>query len=478
MSVAGWARGGEEGDRWFGPMVDRLRELRSHGDPGVRELFGLDAPVSVARAPGRLDVMGGIADYSGSLVLELPLARATYAAIQPQPAPRCDVLSLRDEGVSRFGVALEDLMAGGRLATPESLRDEVAGSETDGWAAYVLGLVHYCLHRHDPPTEPAGFRLLIASEVPEGKGVASSAALEVSAMTAITHHLGITMPAEEMARASQWVENRVVGAPCGIMDQMTSAAGRGDHLLRLRCQPADVEGHVPVPDGYGFFGIDSGIRHAVSGADYGTVRAAAFMGLALLAEAAPERAEAWGGYLANIEPATWEGLAGALPETMTGAEFLGHGLSTADPVTRVQPDRAYPVRAATAHPILENHRVERFAALLDELAAGDDGAAIEMGRLMYGSHASYGACGLGSEGTDRLVELVREAGPDRGLFGAKITGGGSGGTVAVLARDGALEVVREIARAYADETGRAAEVFAGSSPGAAATGVVRLSPGD
>jgi L-arabinokinase len=85
---------------------------------------------------------------------------------------------------------------------------------------------------------------------------------------------------------------------------------------------------------------------------------------------------------------------------------------------------------------------------------------------MYDSHASYSACGLGSDGTDRLVELVREAGPAAGLYGAKITGGGSGGTVAILAAAGRRAAVDEIARRYQTETGRAAALFAGSSPGA------------
>ena len=76
----------------------------------------------------------------------------------------------------------------------------------------------------------------------------------------------------------------MLGAPCGIMDQMTSALGRRDRLLRLRCQPATVEGHVTVPAGYRFYGIDSGIRHAVTGADYGTVRTAAFMGYRIIAD--------------------------------------------------------------------------------------------------------------------------------------------------------------------------------------------------
>ena len=91
---------------------------------------------------------------------------------------------------------------------------------------------------------------------------------------------------------------------------------------------------------------------------------------------------------------------------------------------------------------------------------------------MYRSHGSYSACGLGSEATDRLVEMVAESDPALGVFGAKITGGGSGGTVAILGTVDAEPVVREIANRYSEETGRAAEVFTESGPGAAEAGVV------
>ena len=101
-------------------------------------------------------------------------------------------------------------------------------------------------------------------------------------------------------------------------------------------------------------------------------------------------------------------------------------------------------------------------------------AAVELGRLMYDSHKSYGACGLGSDGTDRLVGLVAAEGPEHGLFGAKITGGGSGGTVAVLATSGAEALVRDLAARYRADTGREACVFANSGPGAAETGVLLL----
>jgi L-arabinokinase len=102
--------------------------------------------------------------------------------------------------------------------------------------------------------------------------------------------------------------------------------------------------------------------------------------------------------------------------------------------------------------------------------------AVELGRLMYDSHESYGACGLGSDGTDRLVELVAAEGPEHGLFGAKVTGGGSGGTVAVFGTSEAETLVRDVAARYRAETSRDAAVFTQSGPGAAETGVLLLEP--
>ena len=107
--------------------------------------------------------------------------------------------------------------------------------------------------------------------------------------------------------------------------------------------------------------------------------------------------------------------------------------------------------------------VRTFAQLL----AGDsERRGALLGELMYQSHVSYSACGLGSASTDLLVALVRKYGVGRGLFGAKITGGGSGGTVAVLGHCDAEEAVFEIAERYYIETGYQPLIFAGSSDGA------------
>lgn len=450
--------------------------------------FSPAEPVAVGRAPGRLDLIGGIADYSGALVLELPLACATFVAAQPAAE---DAITVRSLGAGPGGgevearVRLADLARGGAPLGEEAARALLAADPEQAWAAYVVGPLLVLAHARGLELR-RGMRVLVASDVPAGKGVASSAALEVAALQAIAAALGLALEGRELALLCQRAENLVVGAPCGVMDQMTAACGEAGRLLALRCQPAELEPPVAIPAGLEAWGIDSGIRHAVGGSDYTAVRAGAFMGYRILAaeaglpvaEAGPGRVRVedrrWGGYLANVGPAEWEGrYRERVPERMGGAEFLARYGGTTDAVTRVEPGRSYAVRAPAGHPIWEHHRVRLFRALLAGGAAGEEERAL-LGELLYQAHAGYGACGLGSDGTDLLVELARAAGPAAGIYGAKITGGGSGGTVAVLARAGSEAQVRRLAAQYAAESGRAALVLGGSSPGAVACGAAWL----
>lgn len=439
--------------------ADLRARAQAHG------LFAHADAVCVARAPGRLDVMGGIADYSGSLVLQLPLLVEARALAAPRYDDEIRVVSHSDAGVrARLDLALRDFRA---PTGAELLRQMVAD---EAWPFYLIGAVLLLGLEHG--TWPrSGFDLLVTSEVPEGKGVASSAAVAVASTAALVQAMALDLPNEgapaagaswsraqrrALALLCQRAENRVVGAACGVMDQMTSACGRQGELLRLLCQPAEIEGHVAIPPGFAFWGIDSGVRHAVSGSDYTAVRTGAFMGLRILAELqglevqrVDDRVEfthpRWGRYLANVSLAEWHVLGDLVPEHMRGDEFVQRYGGTSDQVTRVDQQRTYAVRQPTAHPIFEHERVRTFAALLPR--AADAGVPEVLGALMHEAHASYSACGLGSDATDALVAAVREVGSARGLFGAKITGGGSGGTVAVFGRADREPLVQAIAGA-------------------------------
>jgi len=431
-------------------FADTLRE---------RQLFERGAPLTIARAPGRLDVMGGIADYSGSLMLERPIAEATWAAVQRLDRPVLEVVSL---GRPPYTIPLETLVPAGAPVSYAEARRMFAESDRQ-WAAYIVGVFVVLARERGMPLS-AGARVVIASQVPEGKGVSSSAAVETATMHAAASAFAMSLQPRDVALLCQTAENRVAGAPCGVMDQMTCVFGDEHALLALLCQPAELQPPVPIPGDIELWGLDSGERHAVGGSDYGAVRAGAFMGLRILSEHMSVPTS----YLANVSPEEFEkSLVRHLPPEMSGDEFLDRYGRTADTVTTVQRGRRYQVRAPTAHPIYERRRAETFRRLLPE--SGRD-ARRQLGELMYESHASYGHCGLGSTGTDRLVALVRAQGPDAGLYGARITGGGSGGTVAVIGRREAAHAIAGIVDAYEQQTGYRPYVFAGSSPGVMAFG--------
>jgi L-arabinokinase len=424
----------------------------------------------IYRAPGRLDVMGCRRLFS-SLVLQLPIADATRR-LQKSDLTRLHVLSLGTDARSIEFDLSEFLKVDNAPVGYDQARQRFA-TPTYHWASYVAG-VFLVLMREKGVHFTQGARILITSNVPEGKGVSSSAALEVAVMQAVAAAFEIELPPTEVARLCQKVENLVAGAPCGIMDQMTAACGEQNQLLELLCQPDLLKGTLALPNELKLWGIDSGVRHSVSGSDYGTVRTAAFMGYRIIADDLPKKSanvsgkieiddSRWHGYLANITPAEFEtSYRNALPEHMSGAAFLDRYQGITDNVTTVDPNIEYPILQATKHAVYENARVQSFAAILKNWEGIEQGK--ELGALMFESHQSYSNCGLGSEATDLIAGLVRES-LDDGLFGARITGGGSGGTVAVLGRSDATQAIAKLTEDLHERTGHKPLVITGSSPG-------------
>jgi L-arabinokinase len=189
------------------------------------------------------------------------------------------------------------------------------------------------------------------------------------------------------------------------------------------------------------------------------------------------------GYLANLDAEDYKKyFRPYLPEQMLGREFVARYGKTIDKNTTVNPEQSYHVRQAADHHVLEALRVRNFVAFLEEagsLPVNSPRRLLSLdkaGHLMYASHLSYtNDALLGAPECDLLVRLVRER-EGAGLYGAKITGGGSGGTVAVLANKGDRPdaALGEIMAEYEKQTGRKPEAFLGSSPGAWEVGTMRL----
>ena len=354
-------------------------------------------------------------------MLELPLAAATLVAAQSHD----DHLVVAVSGGRRLAVDAAELAT----APLDKLAERFSGR--DAWGAYVLGPVALLLR--EGSADPRGLRLFVSSAVPEGKGVGSSAAVEVAVLCAAATCLGIDATARRLALLGQRAEQVFAAAPCGPMDQLAVMHGEAGRLLPILCRPAEVLDALRLPPPLAVWGIDSGLRHAVSGDAYRRVRCAAFMGKALLgADAA---------YLTELDRSRVT--VDALPEEILGIDFLRLRSGIDDPVSTVEPAATYPVRAATLFPIEEHARALELVSLL-ETPPTDEGMD-RLGELLYESHDGYSRCGLGVARTDQIVDAVREAGRRQGLFGARVSGGGSGGTVVVLGRRDAEPHVRAIA---------------------------------
>ena len=457
----------------FEQEIARLRAERS--------FFQAERPVYIGRSPGRLDLMGGNVDYTGGLVFEATIREATWAAVQLRADTR---ICFWNPQMAERGWSDRVEFAFDALTDEDAVRHLVNEDPRQRWTAYVLG-IFYLLRQRYPESVTCGANVYISSDVPLNKGVSSSAAIEVAVMKPAALAYGIDLHGIELAEACQWVENVIAESACGIMDQAAVVMGDEGYVLPLVCQPCQLRPLVRLPAELKCWAVDSGVSHQVTGIEYEAARAGAFMGYKLICdwEGIPVRPDAysriprftdsrWRGYVSEISPSLFRSKYEArLPEAMRGADFLRDGQLHPDPFTPLRPDACYRVRNCTRYAVEENQRIQLFVELARG-AAGSEDAWRLMGDLMYQSHYSYTECGLGNEATDLLVDLVREEGADHGLFGAKVTGGGAGGTVAVLARQDADGAFRRVVQRYAEIRRISPYVFDGSSMGADRFGVI------
>ncbi len=454
---------------------DKSHSFNGHIDEMVRQsvFFRPTEPVWIARAPGRLDLMGGNVDYTGGLVLQLPLRQAVWAAVQAASEP---MIRVSNPGAARLGWATEMEISSRKIASLEAIEDLCSQSPGMHWGLYVLGGFHLLNSRYGC-YEQRGANVLLFSDLPANCGLASSAALEVAVLKVAAAAADIDLAGVQLAESAQWVENVVARAACGIMDQAAVVLGRANNLLPIICQPCQPLPSIPLPTQLRVWGINSMVPRATSSRAYENARAAAFMGFKMICRwqglepsldpnsPIPRWTDVrWNGYLSNLTPSEFRAAyERKLPETMPGRDFVERFGGHVDPFTVLDPTEEYPVRAAVRYAAEENHRIDTVRLLMESFKPESaEGALRAMGELMYQSHLAYAECGLGAEACDRLVALARQF----GFYGAKMTGGGAGGVVAVLGTAGQEEVLARMAAEHAAGRDATPQIFEGSSDGA------------
>ena len=437
----------------------------------------------VAVAPGRLDVMGGLAEYTGALVLNMPLADHVCIAVQPRrdgkisitAAPQCD------GGAATEVPAALLCESNGRVADAAH-HPRPCGPARFDVTTCALGAITEAVRAGLLPTPSQGISVCAGSTLPDVNGNGRDAAVAAATIVACAAALDHALEPLAVAAVCQRVENDWLGAPVGMADAVCALLGEPNTLLEVRCEPCALAGSIRLPDDLLLLGVDCGVTHADAEEKYGHVRTAAFMGRVLIDRIIQHdrlKQGSWDGYLSRLSVTDYvERFRDRLPTKMKGKDFLDRFGETGDPLTRLDPGEVYKIRSRTEHHVYEHARSRQFVESLSRaIRSADRNALSEAGELMYASHWSYGQrCGLGSTETDLLVTLLRRRGGEAEIYGAKITGRGCGGVVAVLLKstDQALSAIEAAMADYSSQTGHTPRLLRGSTPGALVAGAQRL----
>jgi len=361
-----------------------------------RQQFG--EPHSIYRAPGRVNLIGEHTDYNEGFVMPAALAFYTFVAVGPRSDDKLYVQSIDFNECRQFD--LSSVMPG----------------STGHWSDYVRGVAGVMRARNIPLP---GANLVIKGNVPIGAGLSSSAAIEVSTAFALLGVAGTTLNRLDIACLCQRAEHDFAGTKCGIMDQFISCCGEANHALLLDCRSLHFES-LAVPESVRIVICNTMVRHELAAGEYNRRRADCETGVQLLRQSLLQIRT-----LRDVSLAQLEEYGGILPET---------------------------VRHRCHHVISENERALRAAAALKQSDLE------EFGKLMAESHASlredYEVSCLE---LDLLVELALKC---RGVYGARMTGGGFGGcTVNLVDKSFVNEFESTVSQGYKQATGVRPEIY-------------------
>ena len=368
-----------------------------------REKFGA-SPAFIARAPGRVNLLGEHVDYNDGFVLPAAIDRATYIAFSPADSEQTTLIAA-DFG-QRASFSAKTLSA----------KTQPDGSPLPEWACYPAGMM-WALAEAGLAT-PA-LNAVFSSDVPRGSGLSSSASIEMGFGVAWGQLGGWSIPPMKLAQLGQKAENKYVGVNCGIMDQFASACGEADRLLYLDCRALTWQ-TVPLPPNVSIVVADTTVRRKLTSGEYNKRRNACEEAVRLLKADLPGITA-----LRDVSVDAFNRFSSKLP-----AEVEKRARHIVEEIERMQ----------QAIPLLESGNLNQF------------------GKLMNECHASLRD--LYEVSCPELDVMARLAQPLPGCYGARLTGAGFGGcTVNLVAQKQAETFAKALAAGYESETGLHPEIY-------------------
>lgn len=373
---------------------DYARGVRERALRAFAREYGGEAKWAAA-APGRVNLIGEHTDYNAGWVLPIAIDRVCVAAAAPASNPAVTRV-YSDDLRQRFSCDMR--------------RDVRPGVDVPigSWPSYVLGVVAGL----EVARQVGNLDIVIASSVPLGSGLSSSASVEMAVATMLEQASGASMSVLQRARLCQRAEHIFAGVPCGIMDMLTSAAGRADHALLIDCESCTWR-PVPLPKDVAIVVFNSNVRHSLAGGEYAKRRDAC--------EAAASKLGLISLRVAKVE---------MLDDRLTDEELR-----------------------CARHVITENQRTLAAAAAMER------GDVSTLGILFAASHASLrDDYRVSCREVDMLVD---SAVGEEGVIGARMTGGGFGGCiVAMVTRGMEARVMERVLSSYRSGSGKEGTAFA------------------
>ena len=347
-------------------------------------------PDVVAYAPGRIEVLGNHTDYNEGYVFSAAIDKGTFFAASASDDDSCELTAA-------------DLMETAKFTTKT-----VAPAKEMTWQNYVTGTFNW-LFDGKPAEAKHGWKGMFLGNIPLGAGLSSSAALEMCTVLALSKIYGIDKDRTTLAKIGQKAEHTFAGCPCGLLDQASSMYGKAGALVKSDFRTNEFES-VPMGDGVAFMMVKSNAKHALVDGAYASRR-----------QACEDAAKYFAGvlrkpvtHLRDVTMAEWVLYRGGLSETTA---------------------------KRAVHPIGEDERVLQGAALLER------GDLRGFGALMYDSHESSrnwfeNSC----EELDAIVDAAKAI-PE--VYGARLSGGGFGGSCCLLVDPAAADkIAAQITKEY------------------------------
>lgn len=382
---------------------EEILEIRDTVIEAFEERFG-SSPELIARAPGRVNLLGEHVDYNDGFVYPAAIDRATFVAFRPSGSNHSRI----------FALDLNDQISFSPISVEK--KEDISGNRLPGWALYPAGIV-FALQKMGLASP--GMDAVFSSSVPAGSGLSSSASVEMGFCLAWKTLGKWVLEPLEMAKIGQFAEYSYVGVRCGIMDQFASMCGKKDHVLFLDCRSLEWE-PLEIPKNIAIIIADTTIRHNLSSGAYNKNRKMCETAVNILNKYIPGLIS-----LRDVNQGDFNNLSHHLPEEV--AKKAGF---VVDEIERTRIARGF----------LKTNDITRFGELMTACHNGL--------RDMYQ---------VSCPELDTMVEVATSL---PGCLGSRLTGAGFGGcTVSLVEENKAGSFMDNLARGYREKTGLIPKIF-------------------